>query len=87
VPQPTRFLYDFHFFHDAGQPTIEALRAELIRDLDARPPAAIVVFELAWPAGGYARLATFPELAARLGRYDLVEPGPGYRIYARRDRP
>jgi hypothetical protein len=87
VRQPTRFLYDFHFFHDVGHPTIEALRAELIRDLDARPPGAIVVFELAWPGGGYARLATFPELAARLARYDLVEPGPGYRIYARRNRP
>jgi len=86
VRQPTRFLYDFHFFHDPGHPTIQALRAELLRDLDARPPALIVVFEEGWPAGGYERLDAFPELAARLARYDLVQAGPGYRIHAQRHR-
>ena len=85
--QPTRFLYDFPFFHDRGHPAIEALRAELIRDLDARPPALIVVFEQGWPAGGYERLDTFPDLRARLARYDLVHAGPGYRIHAQRRRP
>jgi hypothetical protein len=84
--QPTRFLYDFHFFHDTSHPTILALRAELIRDLDARPPALIVVFEPGWPAGGYERLALFPALAERLARYDLVQAGPGYRIHAQRHR-
>jgi hypothetical protein len=87
VRQPTRFVYDFHFFHDAGHPTIQALRAELIRDLDARPPALIVVFEEGWPAGGYERLGAFPALAERLTRYDLVDSGPGYRIHAQRHRP
>jgi hypothetical protein len=86
VRQPTRFLYDFHFFHDPGHPTIRALRAELIRDLDARPPALIVVFERGWPAGGYERIDRFPELAERLARYDLVQAGPGYRIHAQRRR-
>jgi hypothetical protein len=84
--QPSRFLYDFHFFHDTGEPTIRALRAELIRALDARPPALIVVFERGWPAGGYERFDTFPELAERLARYDLVHAGPGYRIHAQRHR-
>jgi len=87
VREPTRFLYDFHFFHDAGHSTIEALRAELLRDLDARPPALIVVFEEGWPAGGYERLDAFPALRARLARYDLVQAGPGYRIHAQRHRP
>jgi hypothetical protein len=87
VRQPTRFLYDFHFLHDPGHPTIEALRAELVRGLDARPPALIVVFEEGWPAGGYERFAAFPELTARLARYDLVQAGPGYRIHAQRHRP
>jgi hypothetical protein len=86
VRQPTRFLYDFHFFHDTDHPAIQALRAELIRGLDARPPALIVAFEESWPAGGYERFETFPELAARLARYDLVEAGPGYRVYAQRHR-
>jgi hypothetical protein len=86
VREPTRFLYDFHFFHDVGDPTIESLRAELIRGLDARPPALIVVFEEGWPAGGYERLDAFAALRERLARYDLVRPGPGYRIYAQRHR-
>ncbi len=87
VAEPTRFLYDFHFFHDVDHPTITALRAELIRDLDARPPAVIVVFEQGWPTGGWERLDTFVALRDRLARYDLVRPGPGYRIYAQRHGP
>ncbi len=86
VREPTRFLYDFHFFHDPGQPAIRALRAELVRDLDARPPALIVLFEQGWPAGGYERVDAFPALAERLVRYDLVQAGPGYRIHAQRHR-
>jgi hypothetical protein len=82
--EPTRFLYDFHFFHDSDHPTIRGLRAELIRDLDARPPALIVLFEEGWPAGGYERFETFPALAERLMGYDLVHTGPGYRIHAQR---
>ena len=84
VREPTRFLYDFHFFHDDAQPAIRALRAELIRGLDARPPRLIVMFEQGWPAGGWERIERFPELGQRLARYDLVRPGPGYRIYAQR---
>jgi len=86
VREPSRFLYDFHFFHDPEQPAIRALRAELIRNLDARPPALIVLFEQGWPAGGYERVDTFPALAERLVRYDLVQAGPGYRIHAQRHR-
>ena len=87
LKEPTRFIYDFHFFHDTGDPTIRALRAELVRDLDARPPRAIVLFEQGWPDGGYERLDTFVALRDRLAGYDLVRPGPGYRIYAQRHRP
>jgi len=86
VRQPTRFLYDFPFFHDVDHPTIRALRAELVRDLEARPPALIVLFEQGWPAGGYERFAGFPGLAERLVGYDLVQAGPGYRIHAQRHR-
>jgi hypothetical protein len=86
VRQPTRFLYDFPFFHDVDHPTIRALRAELVRDLEARPPALIVLFEQGWPAGGYERFTGFPGLAARLVEYDLVQAGPGYRIHAQRHR-
>jgi hypothetical protein len=85
VRQPTRFLYDFHFFHDPGHPTIRALRAELLRDLRARPPRLVVVWAEGWPAGGYERLDAFGELREWLARYALVRPGPDYRIYARPD--
>jgi hypothetical protein len=86
VREPTRFIYDFHFFHDEGAPVVRALRAELIRALDARPPRAIVLFERGWPAGGYERIERFPALAARLReRYVLAVARPGYRIYAQRD--
>jgi hypothetical protein len=83
--EPTRFIYDFHFFHDVERPIIQRLRAEFVRDLQAHPPRAIVIFEQGWPRGGYERLATFPALSALLDRdYQLDGSGPGYRIYAKR---
>src|SRR5207245_10823433 len=67
VREPTRFLYDFHFFHDEDAPVVRALRAEFIRDLDARPPRMIVLFERGWPAGGYERVASVGARGDRLG--------------------
>src|SRR5207247_7070807 len=88
VREPTRFLYDFHFFHDENTPVVRALRAELIRDLNARPPRVVVVFERGWPAGGYERVERFPALAARLReRYEPALTRPGYRLYAKRHDP
>lgn len=86
--QPTRFLYDFHFFHDVDHPVIRALRAELIAGLDARPPRFVVLFLRAWPTGGPERLERFPALRDRLAAgYAELERGEGYVIYAKRDRP
>lgn len=86
--QPTRFVYDFHFFHDVDTPVVRALRAELIAGLDARPPRAIVLFEEGWPTGGYERVDAFPELAGRLAtRYELVADRAGFRLHAKRDDP
>jgi len=88
VREPTRFVYDFHFFHDVDTPFVRALRAELVRGLDGRPPRVVVVFERGWPAGGYERIDAFPELAERLAhRYELVNVSPTYRIYAKRHDP
>jgi len=88
VREPTRFLYDFHFFHDETAPVVRALRAEFIRDLDARPPRVVVVFEHGWPAGGYERVERFPALAERLrDRYEPALTRPGYRLYAKRHDP
>ena len=86
--QPTRFIYDFHFFHHQDDPRIRALRAELMAGLAAHPPAAVVVLEESWPALGYGRLAEFPELAQALERaFPLAVTGPGYRIHAKRSDP
>ncbi len=81
--QPSRFLYDFHFYHDADAPTIRKLRAELVAALDARPPRFVVLFAQGWPAGGYERVGRFPELAERLARYHIDARRDGYVVYAR----
>ena len=85
VWQPSRFLYDFHFHHDVGHPYVRRLRAELMGALQTRPPVAVVVFEQGWPAGGYERLAGFPELQRWLSEgYRLAEESDGYRLYVGR---
>jgi hypothetical protein len=83
--EPTRFLYDFHFFHDRGHPVIRALRAELLAGLDQAPPRFVVLFRRGWPRGGAERIDDFPELAERLrDRYRAI-PRPAYVLYAKRD--
>ena len=83
--QPTRFLYDFHFFHNETNPRIQALRAELVRGLERSRPAAVVVLRDSWLEQGYDRLARFPELSDLLARdYALAVQGDDYRIYAKR---
>jgi hypothetical protein len=83
--QPTRFLYDFHFFHDETAPRILALRAELVTGLERGRPAAVVVLRDSWLERGYDRLDRFPELRDLLARdYALAVQGDDYRIYAKR---
>ncbi len=86
--QPTRFLYDFHFFHDETAPRIQALRAELVKGLERGRPAAVVVLRDSWLERGYDRLDRFPELRNLLARdYTLAVTGADYRIYAKRSGP
>src|SRR5687767_3180580 len=83
--QPTRFLYDFHFFHHPGAPMIERLRAELMDGLRAGRPALVVLWEPGWPTGGYERIDRFPALRTWLATgYEIAQQGDGYRIYAKR---
>ena len=85
--QPTRFLYDFHFFHDERDPRIQALRAEFAGDLERGRPAAVVVFRDTWRRQGYERLKDFPAVDRLLeNEYKLAVEGDGYRIYAKRSR-
>jgi hypothetical protein len=83
--EPTRFLYDFPFFHDVADPRIQAMRAELVAELERMRPAAVVVMRETWPRPGYERLDEFPALRDLLARdYPLAVDGDGYRIYAKR---
>ena len=80
--EPTRFIYDFHFYHDIQHPYIQRLRAELLTGLAARPPAAVVLFRAGWPAGGYERVDQFPALRDWLAtHYTVAAEGDGYRVY------
>jgi len=81
--EPTRFIYDFHFYHDEQAPTIQRLRAEFLADFDARPPKFVVLFERGWPTGGYERVGGFAGLRARLAAYRVDRRGDGYIVYAR----
>jgi hypothetical protein len=86
--QPTRFIYDFHFFHDVGDSRIEALRAEFLAGLTAGHPAAVVILEESWPVPGYDRLEAFPALRRTLDEaYTVAVEGVGYRIHAKRSDP
>jgi hypothetical protein len=85
IGQPTRFMYDFHFFHHEQDPRIQALRAEFAAALEAGRPAAIVVVRDTWRRSGYERLEAFPAVARLLARdYVPAVAGDGYRIYAKR---
>ncbi|HEY3099202.1 MAG TPA: hypothetical protein VGL14_09855 [Methylomirabilota bacterium] len=84
VAQPTRFVYDVFFFHEAERPVVRALRAEFIAALEARPPRFIVLMR-GWPSGDYDRIRYFPALAELLARrYDVVVTREGHRLYAKR---
>jgi hypothetical protein len=85
VAEPTRFIYDFHFYHDVNAPEIQQLRTEFIRELDARPPRFIVLFDRGWPGGGADRVTKFPALDHRLTTsYALVTRRARYLIFAKR---
>lgn len=83
--QPTRFLYDFPLFARPDAPVTQRYREEFLRDFDARPPRAVVLFTQGWPDGDARRLTGFPSLAERLARdYDAVARRDAYTVYARR---
>ena len=81
--QPTRFIYDFHFYHDAESPTVQRLREEFLAGFDAHPPKFVVLLERGWPAGGYERVEEFPGLRRRLSAYHVDRRRDGYIVYAR----
>jgi hypothetical protein len=81
--QPTRFIYDFPFYHDTATPTVRHLREEFLAGFDAHPPKFVVLFERGWPTGGYERVDGFPGLKLRLSTYRIDRRRDGYIVYAR----
>jgi hypothetical protein len=85
--QPTRFIYDFPLLHNEGTPFVQRLRGELIADLQAHRPAAIVIFHNAWlPPHTLGRIDSFPALrnllheAYRIGAVRGTDTD-GYTLY------
>jgi hypothetical protein len=81
--QPTRFMYDFHFYHDRETRIVRRLREEFLAGFDAHPPKFVVLFERGWPDGGYERVEEFPGLRLRLSAYRIDRQRDGYIVYAR----
>lgn len=85
--QSTRFIYDFHFFHDTHHPYIQGLRKEFLNSLQSNPPVFFVLTKVSWPFQGYERLNKFPELCNWLSaNYVLYASREYYRLYIRKNR-
>lgn len=84
LPSATRFVYDFHFFHDVGSPVNEELRAELIRSFDEAQPRFVIVSGSSWShRRSFAALADFPELEDRLRAYSVLYDDGDLRLLRR----
>jgi hypothetical protein len=80
--EPSRFIYEFHFFHDVEDPRIQALRSEFISALRSQPPAAMVM-----TPPGHPWLVGFPDLSAFIADgYTVAIDRDDYQIYLRKDR-
>ena len=81
---PTRFIYDFHFYHDIQSPFIQDLRHEFIQGLQNNPPHSMVLFHFHWlPPFDESRLDSFPELTELLDtHYPRRQKRDDYTIYS-----
>jgi hypothetical protein len=84
IPEPTRFVYDMHFYHDVDRPIIQELRREFIEEMEENPPKLVVLFKDTWVQPmGFSKLKSFPELAALLAAsYRSDKSRYNYTIYA-----
>ena len=80
--EPSRFIYEFHFFHDVEDLRIQALRTEFMSALRSQPPAAMVM-----TPPDHRWLVGFPELSSFIeGGYAVAIDRNDYRIYLKRDK-
>jgi hypothetical protein len=69
----SRFVEDFHFYHDVNSGVNAKLRRELMADLLRNQPRFILFFRRSWYVRmNYDDVARFPELARYLTRYRII---------------
>ncbi len=81
--QPTRFIYDFHFFTTprADGPSVCARNSWRASTRTRRSSSCCS--SAAGLAGGYERVEEFPGLRHRLSAYQVDRRRDGYIVYAR----
>jgi hypothetical protein len=91
VRQPTRFITDFHFFHDQKSPVIMSMKSEFVDNLEIQRPRLIVVFHGDWLTGRRLnRFKAFPRFTELLNTAYVTSKvykrnkADGYTIYAAR---
>jgi hypothetical protein len=86
IHQPTRFVYDIHFYHDVEDPLIRSLRSEFLEAMSRDLPRLVVQFDYTWVhPGGFSKRESFPELAGLLDEHYRADTSRhGYTIYVRK---
>ena len=80
----TPYVYDFYFFHDQRDPTIQEMRRDFLAAFDAARPRFVLLSKVSWGMrDGYGDVARFPELAARLKGYRVIWEDDGLRVLER----
>jgi hypothetical protein len=82
----TRWMYDFHFHHHVGSPTIQGMRTAFLQDLDAAQPRFLVWGHTVRPyLRGPDTEPHFEALEAwRDAHYEPALDTPGFTIWERR---
>jgi hypothetical protein len=85
IKQPTRFIFDFQFFHDEEEQFIKDLRSEFVNDLNETPPRLIIIMNKSVRMG-FERIDRFPEFKTFLDQnYSLDKESDDYKIYLLND--
>lgn len=84
----TRFLYDYHFYHDISNPYIKRLKLQFLEQLARAKPRFVIEVKTWKPAlKGYDTTEDFIELKQMLTKdYNVARVGDGYLIHERKSR-
>jgi len=85
----TRFMYDYHFYHEVSSDYTQKLRGQFIKQLSQAMPRFIIEVETRKPwVSGLDTTREFPELKIFLSSYyEIGFHGDGYLIYERDTEP